>query len=68
MNLQLISKYLVERRKTLSVSQRELARMSGISLHTLSNIESGSGNPTFGSLLSICETLGLEMTVGVKAL
>ena len=66
MNFETIAKYLVERRKTLKVSQRELAELSGISLHSLSNIESGKGNPTFEVLHRLCEFLGLKITVGVE--
>ena len=66
MNFEAIAKYLVERRKTLGVSQRELAELSGISLHSLSNIESGKGNPTFEVLQRLCRFLGLRITVGVE--
>ena len=66
MNFETIAKYLTERRKSLAVSQRELANLSGISLHSLSNIESGRGNPTFDVLFRLCEVLGLEIGVGVK--
>ena len=66
MNFETITKYLTERRKSLGVSQRELANLSGISLHSLSNIESGRGNPTFDVLFRLCEVLGLEIGVGVK--
>ena len=67
MNFASIAKYLVERRKTLEISQRELALLSVISSHSLSNIESGNGNPTIDSLQRICEVMGLQLTVGVKA-
>ena len=66
MNFEAIAKYLTERRKSLGVSQRELANLSGISLHSLPNIESGRGNPTFDVLFRLCEVLGLEIEVGVK--
>ena len=66
MNFEAIAEYLVDRRKTLRVSQRELAELSGISLHSLSNIESGRGNPTFAVLYRLCEVLGLRITVGVE--
>ena len=66
MNFEAISKYLVERRKTLKISQRELAELSGISLHSLSNIESGKGNPTFDILYRLSEILGLKITIGVE--
>ena len=66
MNLAAVAKYVTERRKSLGVSQRELANLCGISLHSLSNVESGRGNPTFDVLFRLCEVLGLQITVGVK--
>ena len=53
MNIGEISDYIVRRRKTLKISQRELAELSGVSLHSLSNLESGKGNPTLESLLKV---------------
>ena len=65
-NIGEISDYIVRRRKTLKISQRELAELSGISLHSLSNLESGKGNPTLESLLKVADTLGVTITAGVK--
>ena len=66
MNIVEISDYIVRRRKTLKISQRELAELSGISLHSLSNLESGKGNPTLESLLKVADTLGVTITAGVN--
>ena len=66
MNIGEISDYIVRRRKTLKISQRELAELSGISLHSLSNLESGKGNPTLESLLKVADTLGVTITAGVN--
>ena len=66
MNIGEIADYIVRRRKTLKISQRELAELSGISLHSLSNLESGKGNPTLESLLKVADTLGVTITAGVK--
>ena len=66
MNIGEISDYVVRRRKTLKISQRELAELSGISLHSLSNLESGKGNPTLESLLRVADTLGVTITAGVN--
>jgi len=65
MNFEAIASYLVKRRKTLGISQKELAELSGISLHSLSNIESGKGNPTIEVLEKLTDTLGLVISVGV---
>lgn len=66
MNVGEIADYIVRRRKTLKISQRELAELSGVSLHSLSNLESGKGNPTLESLLKVADTLGVTITAGVK--
>ena len=66
MNFKEIACYLVERRKTLGISQKELAELSGVSLHSLSNVESGKGNPTFDVLEKIADTLGVRISVGVE--
>ena len=66
MNIGEISDYIVRRRKTLKISQRELAELSGISLHSLSNLESGKGNPTLESLLKVADNLGVTITAGVN--
>ena len=66
MNIGEISDYVVRRRKTLKISQRELSELSGISLHSLSNLESGKGNPTLESLLKVADTLGVTITAGVN--
>ena len=50
----------------MKISQRELAELSGISLHSLSNLESGKGNPTLESLLKVADTLGVTITAGVN--
>lgn len=66
MNIAEIGEYMVKRRKTLGVSQKELAELSGISLHSLSNLEGGKGNPTLESLLKVATTLGVTITAGVR--
>jgi transcriptional regulator with XRE-family HTH domain len=58
-----IGRLLRERRRSLGVSQRDLADLSGIAVHTLSNIESGDGNPSLEILGRILDTLGLEMVL-----
>ena len=65
MNKEEIGKYILERRDTLRISQGRLAELSGVSVHTLSNLETGSGNVTLETLLKVTKTLGLKLTVGV---
>lgn len=65
MNKKEIGEYIVERRDALRISQGRLAELSGVSVHTLSNLETGNGNVTLETLLKITEILGLKVSVGV---
>lgn len=56
------------RRKELGVDQKTLARISGVSTHALSDLESGKGNPTLATLLRILDPLGLELHTKLKSL
>ena len=65
MNKAEIGRYIIERRDTLRISQAYLAGLSGVSVHTLSNLETGKGNVTLDTLLKIAGVLGLKVKVGV---
>lgn len=56
----------MRRRKLLGVDQFALSEICGISVHTLSNIESGKGNPTLEVLARLVEALGLEVKIEIK--
>ena len=61
-----IGQYLARRRKSLELNQRELAKLSGISLHSLCNIERGESNPTIDALLAVTDVLGLEFSLSPR--
>ncbi|NCD35172.1 MAG: helix-turn-helix domain-containing protein [Spartobacteria bacterium] len=61
-----IGRKLVERRRILGVDQKSIAELSGVSVHTLSNIESGKGNPSLKILCKILDVLGLELSMDIK--
>ena len=65
MNKAEIGRYIIERRDTLRISQAYLAELSGVSVHTLSNLETGKGNVTLDTLLKVTGVLGLKVKVGV---
>ena len=65
MNKEEIGRAIVERRDELRITQARLARVSGLSVHTLSNLETGEGNVTLDTLLKVAETLGYKVRVGV---
>jgi len=55
-----------ERRKALSITQRDLAALSEIGINTLTKIERGEANPSLKLIMSILNTLGLEMDIKIK--
>ena len=65
MNKEEIGRYIAERRDTLNVSQMRIAELSGVSVHTLSNLETGNGNVTLDTLLKVAGILGLKVRIGV---
>ena len=65
MNKEEIGRYIAERRDTLDISQVRLAELSAVSVHTLSNLETGNGNVTLDTLLKVAGILGLKVKIGV---
>lgn len=57
-----------ERRKHLGVNQQTLADLAGVGLNTLVAIERGESNPQLSTLLTILDTLGLQMDINLKTL
>ena len=55
-----------KRRASLGIDQRTLGEISGIAVHTLSNIEAGKGNPTAATLDRVLSALGMEFRIQVK--
>lgn len=66
MTIEELGQKLKERRNTLSISQRQLADYTGLSIVTLSQIERGKANPSFETLNEIFHFLSLEILVVVK--
>ena len=67
MNSKAIGEVIRKRRASLRIDQRKLGEISGIAVHTLSNIEVGKGNPTLGTLERVLDALGMEVRVEVKS-
>jgi len=63
MNTEQLGSVLQQRRKVLRIDQRTLAELAGVSSHTVSKIETGSGNPTLKVISRLLEVLGLELVV-----
>ena len=54
------------RRKSLKITQPNLADLAKISVNTLYKIERGEANPTLDILEKIGDVLGLELKLEVK--
>ena len=65
MNKREIGKLIVESRDMLDITQARLAKLSGVSVHTLSNFETGEGNVTLDTLIKAVDTVGFKVRVGV---
>lgn len=63
MNLTDIGTKFKSRRKSLNLSQQELADLAEVNINTIVNIERGKGNPLFITVNHIAEVLGLETLV-----
>jgi len=68
MNQKEIGTVIKERRKHLGVTQQTLADLAGVGINTLVAIERGEGNPQLTTLLTILNTLGLQMDIKIKNL
>lgn len=56
-----LKEVMKSRRKTLSISQLDLAEMAEVSLATVKDIERGKGNPSLATVNKIIEVLGMEI-------
>jgi transcriptional regulator with XRE-family HTH domain len=66
MNIKEIGLKVKERRKVLKIDQISLAEIAGISVHTLSNIESGITNPRIETIYKILDSLGYIINIELK--
>jgi y4mF family transcriptional regulator len=68
MTQQEIGQFIKERRKVLSINQQTLADLAGVAINTIVAIERGEGNPQLTTLLTILDTLGLQININIKQL
>lgn len=66
MNLIEIGQTIRNRRKFLSIMQKDLSEITGISLRSLIDIETGKGNPSINQLNKILDALGLTLKLTVE--
>ncbi|MCD6543373.1 MAG: helix-turn-helix transcriptional regulator [Flavobacteriaceae bacterium] len=62
----MVGNSIKERRKTLRVTQSQLAELAEISVNTLYKIERGQANPTLETLTKVADVLGMEVCLQVK--
>ena len=68
MTQQAIGFVIKERRKKLGINQQTLADLASVAVNTVVAIERGEGNPQLASLLTILDTLGLQIDINFKQL
>ena len=57
---------LKSRRTILSITQKDLAELSGVALITIKKLESGKARPTLETLWKLADVLGMEVKLEVK--
>jgi len=62
----MIGESIKNRRKTLKVTQIQLAELADISVNTLYKIEREQANPTLDTLTKISDILGMEVCLQLK--
>lgn len=68
MDLKQVGSTIKNRRKKLEINQQTLADLAGVAVNTIVAIERGEGNPQLSTLLTILDTLGLQMDINLKQL
>ena len=66
MNKEEIGARISKRRQVLGIDQKTAAELSGVSVHTFSDVESGKGNPSVKVLDKMLDALGLEIRIQLK--
>lgn len=67
-NDKIIRMQLTNARKAKHISQKELAKLSGLSESCISNIETGeSSSPTLRSLVKYTTALGIDINIGFSS-
>lgn len=54
------------RRKTLGISQTELADLAGVSVRVVSSVENGKPTARLDTILPLLDVLGLDLTIRVR--
>lgn len=55
-----------QRRKTLALTQQDLAEMAQVGLATIKDIERGKGNPSLSTIKKLLDIIGCEIEYRIK--
>lgn len=66
MNKNELGEMIKDRRKALKIDQRTLAMLADVGLNTVVSVERGEGNPTLSTVMSILDTMGLQINISLK--
>lgn len=61
-----LAQTIVTRRKTLALTQEELAALAGVSTRFLSSLEGGKPTARLSTVLAVLDALGLEITIAPR--
>ena len=61
-----LAQTMKSRRKTLGITQQDLAEIAEVSLATVKDIERGHGIPSLWTLQKILDVLGMEINYQVR--
>lgn len=61
LNMNAFATMIKEARKAQQLSQMDLQDLSGVSASVIYKLESGRNDVALGSLLAVCEALGIEL-------
>ncbi len=61
-----LGELIKKRRKSLKIDQQTLTLLAGVGLNTVVAVERGEGNPKFSTILSLLDTMGLQIKVTLK--
>lgn len=68
MRIDEIGEIIKNRRALLGIDQKTLADITGVSVHTITDIESGKANPSVIVLNKLLSSIGLELSIRVKGI
>ncbi|MBP7553394.1 MAG: helix-turn-helix domain-containing protein [Spirochaetes bacterium] len=68
MRIDEIGEIIKKRRDALNIDQKTLSEISEVSVHTITDIESGKANPSVIVLNKLLSSIGLELSIRVKGI